>query len=868
MRARTALFVALAAAIGAAAIGCADAAVRPSGLASGSSRQAGPELLPQIPVPIPNAAPGLAPSAGAPLVVSGEVTGFDPASIVRVIDDPRLVSVRASIEREAFKEAADDLEAKLADPSKIQGGALSADDVRAFRYQLGELRALAGDPLAAAKAYDESAAAGGLLADYARFASAEILERAGQHDAALDRVKAITPGLPIAKDIELITADALAGKNDIDGAAAAYRAFLARSPRSPQWLNVSLRFAKLLLRKATEERAEEAIRLARRVELEGPSGDGAGEAKQIQEEALGVLPFARRKAFESPGASDLIARARSLVSAGQSREALATLDALAKLPAGKAAGDVACEATALRADALGKLRRKAESADTYGEAIEKCAGQARRVEVLYNAGRASEKVSRAAEVMQRFATLEAEFPKHRLADDARLRGAKAALELGDEVRFTRLLTEMPDVYPDGDMVTDGLFELALARIEKRDWAGAVVPLEKALARAPRERAYYAAGRLPYFLGRARIETGAVDKGKELLASVIRGYPLTYYMALAHARLVERDPAAAKAALDAATASEPAGPFVLPKSPEFEKPAFLRAIELARQGEARLARGELDLLGLGARTAPPEVLWASVFLLARAGSPTLSHKILSAATLQSSSSKSKVELTDWLDHYPVGRWRAAWEAAYPRPFASIVAAETKRSQIPEALALGIMREESAFDPRVSSPAAAHGLMQLIVPTAKIMAKPLNLPASAEALKRPEVNIALGCRFLSTLRAKFPDNPMLAIPSYNAGAGAPIKWIAKRPTNDFDLWVERIPYQETREYTKRVITSMTAYEFLYTRDQPSEALSTPLAASSQAAALAAAAGRRPAGGADGDAPGPAADPAQGAAADDAP
>nr|WP_237245625.1 lytic transglycosylase domain-containing protein [Sorangium cellulosum] len=141
----------------------------------------------------------------------------------------------------------------------------------------------------------------------------------------------------------------------------------------------------------------------------------------------------------------------------------------------------------------------------------------------------------------------------------------------------------------------------------------------------------------------------------------------------------------------------------------------------------------------------------------------------------------------------------------------------------------MREESAFDPKVASPAQAYGLMQLIVPTAKRMAKPLGLPSSAEALKRPEVNIALGCRYLSVLRGQFSDNPLLAIPAYNAGGGAPKRWIAERPSQSFDLWVERIPYEETRLYTKRVLTSLAVYELLYTGDQPSEALRTPLPAS---------------------------------------
>jgi soluble lytic murein transglycosylase len=152
----------------------------------------------------------------------------------------------------------------------------------------------------------------------------------------------------------------------------------------------------------------------------------------------------------------------------------------------------------------------------------------------------------------------------------------------------------------------------------------------------------------------------------------------------------------------------------------------------------------------------------------------------------------------------------------------------------------MREESAFEARVVSPAQAVGLMQLIVPTARKMGEKLGLAPDEETLKQPAVNIPIGCHYLAVLRGQFADNPLLAIAGYNAGAGAPKKWIVKRPADDFDLWVEHIPYEETRNYTKRVIGSMAAYELLYFGDQPSEALRSPLAASPAArAGLAAAA-----------------------------
>ena len=104
------------------------------------------------------------------------------------------------------------------------------------------------------------------------------------------------------------------------------------------------------------------------------------------------------------------------------------------------------------------------------------------------------------------------------------------------------------------------------------------------------------------------------------------------------------------------------------------------------------------------------------------------------------------------------------------------------------------------------------------------------------KKPHVNIPLGCRYLGQLRKQFPDNVLLSIPGYNAGGGAPKKWLGERAGYDFDVWVERIPYDETLKYTKRVIGSLAAYELLYWPERPTEARATPRVASPAASALA--------------------------------
>jgi soluble lytic murein transglycosylase len=801
-------------------------------LAGGTTSGCAPELAapPALP-PLPGQPPPVLTVAAAPPAAPAPLPpvdpdAIDPSRVTLVLEDPRLAAVKAEADQEAYARAA------VAMATAIAGASPSPEDRRAWLYQLGHLRALGGDPAGAAKAFEESAAATWALSDHARLQAAQWQVGVGQFDAAIADVKGLAADSPLAAAADLVMADALLGKNDFAGASRHFRAYLARDKHPPQWPTVALRFATALLNHPKEAHAEEAIHLARRVLWESTGGQGAGAAREIEKQALETLPVKRRKALEHLSAEEMLAKARGLVGSGQPREAVIVTDRLIKLAKAKHPGELSCEAWLVRGEALVKMRnRKPEAADAYKGAIEHCAGQPHHPDALFAGGKASASAGREVEAMERYARLEREHGTHRLADDARLRGARAALDANDEPRFVQMLETIADAYPEGDVSNDGLFDLALYYVDKKDWAHATPVLEKALARAPRERAYWASGRLPYFLARAHLETGATAQGLTELAAVIRDYPLTYYMALAYARLAERDRGAAERAL-ADAGHEPAGAFTLKRGPWLDDPTFVRARELLRQGDPKLARAELDRLGFSARTAPREVLWSAAFLLARQGAFTQSHSIL--RTPVSVARPRDNELTDWLEHYPAGRWRAAWELAYPRPFAPIVAAEAPRQGLSEAWAYAIMREESAFEPRVVSGAQAVGLMQLIVPTARKMGERLGLSPDEESLKQPAVNIPIGCHYLTVLRNQFPDNPLLAIPGYNAGAGAPKKWIGKRPFDDFDVWVERIPYEETRNYTKRVIASMAAYEFLYARDKPSEALHAPLAASPAARA----------------------------------
>jgi soluble lytic murein transglycosylase len=180
-------------------------------------------------------------------------------------------------------------------------------------------------------------------------------------------------------------------------------------------------------------------------------------------------------------------------------------------------------------------------------------------------------------------------------------------------------------------------------------------------------------------------------------------------------------------------------------------------------------------------------------------------------------------------FPAGAWLDAWKLAYPRPYVELVTEHAKKNSLPPSLIYAVMREESAFDPEAESPADAYGLMQLILPTARMAAKPLGLPHDRVSLKRPSVNIPLGARVLGKYTRQFPEDPLLGIAAYNAGPGAAKRWLKDRGGASFDLWVELIPYVETRRYIKRVLGSAAVYSIVYEEGEQAAALLLPKAVS---------------------------------------
>jgi soluble lytic murein transglycosylase len=736
-----------------------------------------------------------------------------------VLQDPRLATARERDRAHDSSGAAREVDAARSSAT------LDSSQTCAWAYVAGRLHLAAGEAADAAAAFEramatDDAGAPCVLAPYAALRSAQALYRVGRYDDAIARARAAGDELAARDEARLTLADAQAARGDRASAVTIWRALLGATPHGVRWVDVSLQLATALLDGVdgpAEAHAQEALDLATRVLVESPLTAEKDDVLGLRTRAATSL---RRRSAPALTPDERARQAQAWLDASQPKRATETAEALLKaLPkADKKERGAACKAAVVRAQAAPRGKPDG-AADAWGDAIERCDGEDALVTALYYGGKASASAHRNAEAMSRFERVEKLFPRHRLADDARFHEALVVFEQGDEARYLALLASVPDVYADGDMKGEALFRVALTRLGKHDLDGARSVLDRLVGLDSDDHGWGSAGRAAYYRARVAQLAGDVADATTRYAAIVSDQPFAFYMLLAYARLRALDDAAARSAVAAAVAREPAAPFLTQEHPELASPVFQRFTRLLEVGEIDAARREAGAGGLVSEGADPEVLWTVAWLYDRAGAPELGHSF------------ARARLVDHRAHWPAGRWRLPWQVAFPRPWDDVVGTESASAGIPSPLTWAIMREESAFNPDAHSGASAIGLMQLLASTARLTARGTSLVVDDASLRRPEVSIALGARLLGSMRASFPANPSLAIAAYNAGSGAVRRWLGERGGDDFDVFVERIPYDETRNYLKRVLASEAAYAYLYAPKALDELLALPQRASGQ-------------------------------------
>ena len=151
-----------------------------------------------------------------------------------------------------------------------------------------------------------------------------------------------------------------------------------------------------------------------------------------------------------------------------------------------------------------------------------------------------------------------------------------------------------------------------------------------------------------------------------------------------------------------------------------------------------------------------------------------------------------------------------ELRFPVQHRQTISQAARRQQLDNAWVYAVIRQESAFASDARSPAGALGLMQLMPRTARTVAKRLKKrPPKRRDLLTPATNIELGTAYLGQVLALLGDNPVLATSAYNAGPHRVKQWLPEFSI-PADLWIETIPFRETRRYTQRVLTYAVIYD----------------------------------------------------------
>jgi soluble lytic murein transglycosylase len=153
--------------------------------------------------------------------------------------------------------------------------------------------------------------------------------------------------------------------------------------------------------------------------------------------------------------------------------------------------------------------------------------------------------------------------------------------------------------------------------------------------------------------------------------------------------------------------------------------------------------------------------------------------------------------------------------YPLPYHSTFEQHAATASIPSQWAYGIARSESLFMRDVRSSAGAIGLMQLMPATGKAVAATINLPYSGiDTLTNPQSNIRLGTIYLGQMAERYGGNRVLATAAYNAGPQRVDNWLPSSGTQDARIWIENIPFNETRKYVRRVMAAETIFHWRMT------------------------------------------------------
>ncbi len=307
----------------------------------------------------------------------------------------------------------------------------------------------------------------------------------------------------------------------------------------------------------------------------------------------------------------------------------------------------------------------------------------------------------------------------------------------------------------------------------------------------------------YWLGRSYERSGNPEHARSFYLAAANRFPLTYFGAKAANRLRPEPEGIGDSPSPVAeflAAIPPAPPL-----PQLDQPLAAQAEE--RQAKAQAlsdiafdSSAELEYRAAYSATHAPKFLIDAAGAANAAGHYGAGMQAVRQAFPQLEARRIADIPSD------------AWRAAFPLPFELNLRSEAARNQLDPMLVAGLIRQESAFEPKAMSHAGAIGLMQVMPQTALKVAHQIKVHYVRVRLTDPGYNLQLGSRYLANLLESF-GTPEPALAAYNAGEDHVAEWTTNQNYLETAEFVESIPFTETREYVQIVIRNAQVYRQVY-------------------------------------------------------
>jgi soluble lytic murein transglycosylase len=368
-------------------------------------------------------------------------------------------------------------------------------------------------------------------------------------------------------------------------------------------------------------------------------------------------------------------------------------------------------------------------------------------------------------------------------------GASSALYLladlstddGRDDDAATFLRELYRTYPTSPRADDARFRVALITLLAGRERAAAAAFDSLVARYPSSAEAIAAR---YWSGRAWSAAGDTARARARWREVIAREPLSFYAATSAKRL------------GVARWTPPGGDSGqdrFARAPAVD--SVMRRITLLEQlGMDTEARFEYDALE------------------AAAGS-TIDRLLATANALRAHGQTARSIRLAWKLVERGQRDARVYRLAYPVVDQAELARQARARSIDPALVAAIIRQESSFNPRAVSVAGARGLMQVMPSVGQQVARSLAYPVwDPVLLFEPDVNLELGIAHLSSSIRQY-DDLVRVLAAYNAGGSRVTRWSAKKGTDDPEVFAERVPFTETRDYVRIVQRNAELYRTLY-------------------------------------------------------